>query len=188
MGARPCQKEAERLLKRVFDPSLVKTEWSVRNNATDVFASSNQSVYAPRLDVAVGPFNPTIVNIDEDVRAIHSFRSHSFVQRIINIGETQNGGHFSTNSNPRCLLGIEIEWKGSSKHILGDYTNASMMGLVGIVIGFSHSIEKIRRVGQYAKELRRLNKVPFELFANIVCLSDDEFIHILEDEVVQSTT
>ena len=35
------------------------------------------------------------------------------------------------NKNPRCLLSVEVEFSGSSKLIMGDFTNAGMMGHVG---------------------------------------------------------
>lgn len=186
MGAKPTQIQVTQLLRRVFPSSLICPEWSVRTGANDTFTKSNKSVYAPRLDIAVGPFNPTVENIGEDVRSIHSSSRHPLVQKIVRFGEEQNDGYFSLNNNPRCLLGIEIEWDGSSKHILGDYTNASMMGLIGVVIGFPKNLEKMQRVGQYARELRRLNKAPHDLFTNIVFFSADEFTRLLETEVRSS--
>lgn len=179
LGAGLYQKETKKLLEAIFAAGNVKSEWSVRTRATDTFKKSNRSVYAPRLDLAVGPFNSSIENVHQDLDRIIEASQHTLVQKIVREAATQNSSHFQVNRNPRCLLAIEIEWGGSSKHILGDYTNASMMGFIGIIIGFEKSITKIQRVGTYAKELQRLQKAPPDLFANVACFTADEFTNLL---------
>ena len=110
-------------LAALFDPGLVKLEWSVRKGAADVF--KDKASYAPRLDMAVGPFNLTIQNREKDANAIWNFR-HSLIESLEAEVSKQNNGGVYANRNPRCLLAIEVEHSTSSKHILGAITNASM--------------------------------------------------------------
>jgi len=56
MTATEYQRAAEAKLKRHF--ADVRLEWSVVKDATDALAA-DISRYAPRVDVAVGPFNTT---------------------------------------------------------------------------------------------------------------------------------
>lgn len=52
----------------MFAPDLVKPEWSVRTQATDdVYYKSS---HAPRLDLAVGPFNVTNGSKRDDLACI----------------------------------------------------------------------------------------------------------------------
>jgi hypothetical protein len=174
MSAVAFQKQAFDLLKRAFPPDRVSFEFSIGTAATDVFAGVKR--YLPRLDLAVGPFN---VSTQRDVnsRLIRAQRNHPLIQKIISHARRQNAGEFNENDNPRCLLAIEIEFSGSSKLILGDFTNASMMGLVGLVIGPSAGkyMQQIRRVAEYVLTLRRLEKAPEHLFTNVACMDENEF-------------
>lgn len=168
MLARVYQKKITTLLEEIFGSDLVIREWSVGKGATDAFLHAG--TYAPRLDIAVGPFN---INRDvgQNLAAIHAKTKHPLVGEL----KRQIG---ILNGNPRCLLAIEIEFSGSSKHILGDFTNASMMGLIGIVVGSSHNIEKICRVGEYAALLYSLGKAP-SLFKNVKVFQDSKFLEFI---------
>ena len=179
MGAEKSQKKAYILLSGIFGEDLVHSEFSIGTDATDVFAGKKR--YLPRLDLAVGPFN---VSTQKDVnsRMIRAASDHPLIVRIIDIARQQSGGNFTANVNPRCLLAIEIEFSGSSKHILGDFTNASMMGFVGLVIGPSDEeyMNKIRRVSEYVRTLRVLEKTPSNLFTNVACMDVDEFFDLCD--------
>ncbi len=56
MAASDYQRAVQVALRRHFDEVLL--EWSITREATDLLASDG-TVYAPRGDVAVGPFNTT---------------------------------------------------------------------------------------------------------------------------------
>jgi hypothetical protein len=123
--------------------------------------------YAPRVDIAVGPFNitrgrnskiPKTPIVPDKLRALFK--------------------DLDPNKNPRCLLAIEVIYSGSSKHVLGDILNASALGLYGLVIGLDTQMPKIRRIHEYLKTLADLEKIPW-LFQNVVAISTAEFDDLL---------
>lgn len=181
MSAAIYQKHIEVLLGRIFSAEMIKREWSIWDGARDGFRRTN-TTYAPRLDIAVGPFNTTTENRHADMTAIRDFNGHPLIASIIINGQDKNQ-NWQYNNNPRCLLAIEIEYSGSSKHILGDYTNASMMGHIGVVISSAENYEKINRVGEYVKTLRQLEKAPADLFCNTVHYRENEFEALLRRHV-----
>ncbi len=178
MSASIYQEHTKEILERLFSPELVEKEWSIWKDAKDRWR--NRQSYAPRLDIAVGPFNLTSENRHRDTTAIRGFERHPVISHLIEIGREQNNGDFNYNINPRCLLAIEIEFSGSSKHILGNFTNASMMGLIGLVIGPVEKYAKISRVGDYFRTVRELEKAPPELFSNTVHMECEEFSELLQ--------
>ena len=159
MLASEYQRLAEARLKRHFDD--VRVEWSVVRDASDAQQRDIRR-YAPRVDIAVGPFNTTPgpdSAIDE--RLLPRRLRQVFSQR-------------PRNPNPRCLLAIEVVFSGSSKHIMGDTLNAGALGLYGLVIGTEARMEKIQRIGKYLEVLADLEKLP-PMFRNVVSLSTSEF-------------
>jgi len=153
------QRATEVTLKRHF--ADVRIEWSVVKDARDALVADINR-YAPRVDIAVGPFNTTPgpdPRISEDLvpdrlRALFADRQQ--------------------NPNPRCLLAIEVIYGGSSKHILGDLLNAGALGLYGLAVGRDALMPKIRRIVEYLEVLAQLEKQPW-LFRNVVTLSTAEF-------------
>jgi hypothetical protein len=163
MSARDYQHATQALLRRHFDEVLL--EWSIVQGATDVLAP-DPGVYAPRVDIAVGPFNmapghdPAIAEslLPENLRELLRGRPN--------------------NPNPRCLLAIEVCYSGSSKHIMGDMLNAGSLGLYGLVVGTENNMPKIGRIRRYLEVLARLEKAPW-LFRNVVTLSTSELDRLL---------
>lgn len=184
MSATIYQSHVENLLKQIFPHENVKREWSIWNGAEDGFRRT-KTTYAPRLDIAVGRFNTTTENRHADTAAMRVFNEHPLIEAVILKGQEENQ-NWQYNSNPRCLLAIEIEYSGSSKHILGDYTNASMMGHIGVVVSFAGNYEKISRVGEYVKTLRQLEKASVDLFCNTVHYREDEFETLLRRHIPQN--
>jgi hypothetical protein len=176
MSGREIQGAICNALRVHFDPEQVVSEWSVRRGASDAFGDA--ATYAPRLDIAVGPFNTTFQNRHTDAVAIHNVR-HPVVERLRHAVWDQNQGGIYQNRNPRCLLAIEVENSTSSKHILGGITNASMLGLLGVIIGPATYIQKIRRIHTYACKLKKLEKAHDDMFGNVACLEDGEFLTLL---------
>lgn len=163
MSASAYQLTAQAALRRHFQD--VQLEWSVVKNATDAL-SANISVYAPRVDIAVGPFNVGSGRVSSIVGTSLPERLQALFSTVL------------PNPNPRCLLAIEVVYSGSSKHIMGDMLNASALGLYGLVVGHEARMQKIRRIGQYVERLAQLEKAP-PLFANLVSLSTAEFDALL---------
>jgi hypothetical protein len=163
MIASDYQRATETALKRYF--ADVRLEWSVVKDATDALAA-DLNRYAPRVDIAVGPFNTTPgpdTNICETL--LPSQLRELFADR-------------PPNRNPRCLLAIEVIFSGTSKHIMGDMLNASSLGLYGLIVGRDTQMPKIRRIGSYLELLVQLEKQP-PLFHNVVALGSSEFNALL---------
>jgi hypothetical protein len=176
MAGKEIQGAVYQALIEFFGPDLVKSEWSVRKGAADTFGDI--ASYAPRLDIAVGPFNTTFEDRNRDAEAIRNFR-HPLVERLKREVYDQNHGGIYDNSNPRCLVAIEIEHSTSSKHVLGAITNASMLGLLGVVVGSAEHIAKVRRIHAYARKLKEVEKAHDDMFGNVGCFEDNEFLGLL---------
>jgi hypothetical protein len=159
MSATDYQRTAETMLKHHF--SDVRLEWSVVKDAADAFAADINR-YAPRVDIAVGPFNIT------------SGPGPRIKKELLRGSLGQLFAKCPPNPNPRCLLAIEVVYSGSSKHMMGDITNASALGLYGLVVGTDAVMPKIRRIRKYLEVLADLEKLP-TLFRNVVALSTSEF-------------
>lgn len=156
MTASDYQRVTELTLGRHF--ADVRLEWSVVRDATDAF-TADLNRYAPRVDIAVGPFNTTPGPDRRICEALLPTRL-----RDVFTGR-------SPNPNPRCLLAIEVIYSGTSKHIMGDMLNAGALRLYGVVIGQDTQMAKIRRIQSYLEMLAQLQKLPW-LFRNVVALKD----------------
>ncbi len=178
MIAEIFQEQAFQFLRGVFGDKQVYKEFSIDTDATDVFGAD--AGYLPRLDLAVGPFNVT-PDRDGNTEKIRAAAACGFIEEIVKIAAHQNGD-FIQNKNPRCLLSIEVEFSGSSKLIMGDFTNAGMMGHVGLVIGPSEGdiMKRIICVQRYIQTLRHLGKADPTLFMNVACLDEKVFWQILK--------
>lgn len=185
MKASDIQPSVEAAMRRVFASDVVSNEWNSRAGAQDIFADLGS--YAPRPDIAVGPFNTTTVVAQEDADRIREIGSaRGFVKQVKQDIEAQWGGPCWENPNPRCLVAVEIEFSGSSKHVLGDYVNASKFGLVGIIIGppmrddlspkQRRMTEKIRRVGKFVRKLVEVKKAEPGFLGNVAVYDLDQFM------------
>ena len=166
MNASDYQRATEPALKRYF--ADVRLEWPVVKGATDAL-TADLNRYAPRVDIAVGPFNTTPgpdPNICETL--LPPQLRELFADR-------------APNPNPRCLLAIEVIFSGTSKHIMGDMLNASSLGLYGLVVGRDTQMPKVRRIGSYLDLLVQLEKQRL-LFDNVVALGTSEFDALLVEQ------
>jgi hypothetical protein len=177
MASKKIQEAIHRALADLFGADLVHSEWSVRKRAADTFREV--ASYAPRLDIAVGPFNTTREGRHRDADAICNFE-HPLVCRLKQEVAAQNHGSIYHNPNPRCLLAVEIEHSTSSKHVLGAITNASMLGLLGVLVGSAQHIKKVRRIHTYACKLKEVEKAHDDMFANVACFEDCDFLELLQ--------
>lgn len=107
-------------LKDIFGNQDIIKEWHVAKDSRDDFT---RELYCPRLDVAVGPFNidgQVDVNKARIRRRISSKRN--IIKAIFDVSENNNitfeAFKRNCNENPRCMIAIEIENSGSSKHML----------------------------------------------------------------------
>jgi len=178
MHARPYQEKVYRKLQEIFGQEMVGIEHSVRKDATDVFIKL--PIYSPRADVVVGPYNVDGDLIDENIENIRKEFDHPFIKKIVRDTCIER----DMNPNPRYLMAIEVEFSGSSKHIIGDFANASMLGAIGVVIGQQSNIKMIRRVEEYIKLVRskRVGKAPKDLFKNVVTFEATTFLELFESQ------
>lgn len=138
------QDKITKLLSKIFGELNVEKEWDVAKKSQDDFT---RSLYCPRIDIAVGPFNITmdVENNIEEINNAH-MKFHSFIEGLKIISGT---GLAAYNENPRCFMAIEIEKGRTRKHMLGDIINASSIGKIGIIVPWDdkayNAFERIKR-------------------------------------------
>jgi len=179
----PAERETERyqkattnLLKIIFGEPEVEDEWNVAKNSQDDFT---RRLYCPRIDIAVGPFNITrdVENGTNRINETHQM-FHEFVEGLRRISETYLEEY---NENPRCFLAIEIEKKGSRKHMIGDIINASSLGKIGIIIPWDDkSLKAFIRIKQYLDFIKTVKKTSHAP-KNLLIIKKDDFKQFLED-------
>ena len=169
MSAKDYQHEIKGKLEFHFGATVI-VEWPISKGATDLFAP-NKSRYSPRVDVAVNTVGTASGNhLDE----IANFWETKAPEKLKNQFR-QNWW----NNNPRCTLAIEVVFSGSPKQILGDITNASMMGFYGVVIPSPQMDAKVRRILEYVVAVKNAGKAPANLFQNVRVISQDEFVYLI---------
>lgn len=161
-NASAFQSFAKRSLDRTF--AEVTSEWRSSHDATDAL-SADVRRYAPRVDLAVGPFNTAPGRAGMSLDMMPESIRPWFAGLI-------------PNDNPRCLLAIEVVYSGSAKHMLGDLLNASALGLYGLVVCHEKVLAKVKRNRAYASELAKLGKIP-ALFRNVRVISFADFTGIV---------
>jgi hypothetical protein len=110
-------------------------------------------------------------------------KKHLFTQRLYiegNKGDTRGALDSLWNDLSRCYLAIEIEFSGSSKHILGSIINATTSGSIGIIVGNKSTIEKIKRNCNYFLILEGYERVKTNYLSNLWVFEDKEFLHFLK--------
>ena len=142
------------LLGQLFRKDNVIPEWDVAKNSMDAYT---RSLYCPRVDFAVGPFNID-ANVHQNQRLINEmYEKHMrFIEQLKSKSDKRSR-ELSLNKNPRCFLAIEIENKTSRKHRLGSLVNASVLGKVGIILAWNpkvfQSFVKILNYLEYAESV-----------------------------------
>jgi len=112
-------------------------------------------------------------------------RHRDFIDRMLRYSQQQgsnvDGFLENANANPRCFLAIEIENSGSSKHMLGNIANASIIGSVGVVIPFNHQKASLcKRIKKYVAFATRVGKIK-PIFGNILILDKEDFLRALDE-------
>lgn len=158
--------------------------------------------YSPRLDVAVGPFS-----IENGVQLIHEYdelfeNNTVFVAKLIkchlsnlyyinhdNPSEELDERvhqklyevrHFNYNS--RCFVAVEIENAVSRKHLMGGAINASVLGRIGIAVGYTDEMHNaFLNLYRYFSFLQSVDKPTFRT-NNLLVLSAEQLINICNEE------
>lgn len=157
---------------------VVKKEWNPAKDATDNY--NRQIQYTPLVDVAVGPFMINYVTPEEKEKFEEvNEANRALLELIIREGETFD--NFRFNENPRCLIAIEIETSGSKKHLVGDITNASILGKIGLIVPTNDkNYKSFKRIMEYLDFAQRNDKVSKNLFKNIVLIKSKNLIELLK--------
>ena len=179
MLTREYQNQLVTNLRNIFGNELVVPEWdSVR---ASLHSGDHKIVYAPRHDIAVGPFN-SLLNFDIGTDATKPMQSNPFTRRLYrDYLRERDTLRRCWNSLSRCYLAIEIEFSGSSKHLLGSMLNAVVSGSIGIVIVNETNIQKAIRMSNYLMRLEDFEKVKLNVLRNLIIFDRDDFLKLLLD-------
>lgn len=158
--------------------------------------------YSPIIDISVGPFSEIpgedlfneydhLVNFSD--KLINDLLQHlktnyeEFGKGVFDINERSIpkdyqsflSTHEDVNRNARCFMAIEVENRGSKKHLLGDILNVSISGRIGIVIGYKNNTFEscLRQLEYFAYALER-KKLKFNS-RNVIVLKPEQFEDIL---------
>ena len=170
-------------LKRIFGKNNVEQEWNAAKNSEDDFT---KELYCPRLDVAVGPFNIQRNVYEDSLRITRVLDANrNLVKRLWRASElkafTFDQFMHNKNKNPRCMLAIEIENSGSSKHMLGNIANVSILGSIGVVIPFNDKkLALCRRIKKYVTFATEVEKIK-DVFKNVLIIKKDKFLRAINE-------
>ena len=173
--------------KTIFGENEVEQEWNAAKNSEDDFT---RELYCPRLDMAVGPFNISR-NVYEDNLHISQVldANRNLIKKLWEASELK-GVAFARfmehkNGNPRCMLAIEIENSGSSKHMLGNIANVSILGAIGIVIPFNEKkLALCKRMKKYVTFATEVEKI-HDVFKNVLIVSKEKFRKVISETNMQ---
>lgn len=146
--------------------------------------------YSPRLDLAVGPFS-----VKDGVQLACQYRKleidhHEFLEMLWNCHAKNEDALeasddrsarnldevLSANRNARCFLAIEIENEVSRKHLMGGAVNATALGHIGILIGWTDAkVHAMFRVRRYLHFLQQVDK-PVMPVKNLLIISREQAI------------
>jgi hypothetical protein len=174
----------EEKLKSIFGRDVVKKEWDIAKDSQDDVR--RDKMYCPRIDVAVGPFNISGEIARDNQRILDAIDLHrDFIQKLVDRSETPVGDIDIflryKNSNPRCLLAIEIEKSGTRKHLLGDIANVSIIASIGIVVPLNKSkLNGFKGIKKYIEFAASVGKVDAS-FNNVLVISQDNFASIISE-------
>jgi hypothetical protein len=165
------------IFQNIFGEKNVEKEWdSVKY---DPHLSSHKTTYAPRHDIAVGPFND-YSDLDCGIDNTKCMQSHPLFKSLFR-DKFVAGCELKDvwNSFSRCFIAVEIEFNGTSKHIMGSIINASVSGSIGIVIGNRKNIQKIWRIYHYIGRLEELERLQLRTLGNLVIFEENEFLDLI---------
>ncbi len=176
--------------KPSFSPELVIPEWNVSKNSQDDF--NNDEYYAPRVDIAIGPFNINRELEQNNLAFDTSMTTYNALIKklydISHLGENLEYISFNDflrtlNHNPRCFIAIEIENTRDAKRSLGDIVNASVMGKIGIVIPIGEDKYRLFiKIKKYFHYLQQVGKLEGS-FRNVLIIEGHKLINAFSDDI-----
>ncbi|SMF78976.1 hypothetical protein SAMN05661091_1646 [Paenibacillus uliginis N3/975] len=165
----------------IFDREHIQIEWS---------ASIDQTIYSPRLDLAVGPFAYEESFVYSYNRLIRSELVSEFCRRLFrahlnNLGITSFDFNYDLeqklfmNLNSRCFISIEIENAVTQKHLIGGIINASALGRIAIMIPWNErQLRAFIRTLNYLEFLKNAEKNTLDT-TNIFIITKEQIEEIL---------
>ena len=185
MNTTEYQSQLIGLLKEIFGEEYVKREWD--SLKYDSHLSNHKSIYGPRIDIAVGPFNG-MVELDTMLDNTSVMKNHLLTRRIVKeIAWDDADFDKCWNDFSRCYLAIEIELgrskksSNSLKHLLGSIINASVTGSIGIVVTDKNTEKKVDRLYYYLLRLKGLGRLQINTLDNLIRIDKDAFLEIISD-------
>jgi hypothetical protein len=186
------QKTIYNHLTMIFGENNLRYEWDVSKESRDGLNRNlypDRELYCPRLDIAVGDFNID-GNVEYNDRKIKEAAElhKDLIHRLWENSESQvtpfDDFMCNRNNNPRCLLAIEIENSGSSKHMIGNIANVAIIGSMGIVIPFNHKkLLLCRRIKNYIQYVTRVKKIE-KVFQNVLIVEKDKFLECINHQKI----
>jgi GNAT superfamily N-acetyltransferase len=171
-SARKYQDQVTATLKEIFGNEMVKPEWD--SVTYDGHTSNHTLVYAPRVDIAVGPFN-SYADLDIGNDRTASMKKHFLVKKL----QERTGNTIVWNDCARCFLAVEIVFSGKSKYIAGDFLNATSTGSIAFVVAHKKVYEKVSRMLNYFHRLQEFERLHENGLQNLMLFRDDEFLEFL---------
>ncbi len=146
--------------------------------------SGTDGQYSPRLDLAVGPFAIGDLKLEKEYNKL-TYQHEEYLESLwrlhsSNVVRSDEGtpgllhAASTQNLNARCFLAIEIENRGSRKHILGGMLNAAALGRFGIMVGWTDdSVRMLIRARKYLTFLLEARK-PSLPVSNLLILKREQ--------------
>jgi len=165
MNVTEAQKKLTEFFAKKFGKVQAISEWPSNARAEDWLKFGN--IYAPRPDIAIGPFNIQEGSHTDKIDAMFC-QKRDFFRRL------DSSNDFDVNLNPRCLIAIEVENSNKGKHMIGNIINASLLGKVGIIItlrdDFYKDAERTYKYLEGASKRKKAGHYP----SNIVIMRYEE--------------
>jgi len=156
-----------------------------------------RKVYAPILDIAVGPyaiengtdFSGAYIMMSKKMQSIietwksASDNNYKLYVRDILRAEPEIYSQdliYSSNNNPRCFIAIEIENTNSKKHQMGSIINLAALGHVGIFVAWQDAaLRTAMRMREYFDLLKGYGKPSFNI-NNVIIISKEQLLDSLK--------
>ncbi len=152
----------------------------------------NQEMYSPHIDVAVCPLETGAghrnIEFDRLMDQSRQFINEIVKKHVDNIRKSDD--HDSTlsfeqlklkNRNARCLLAIEIENRGSRKHIMGGAINAASLGRIGIAVAWTpKKLEAFIKLHRYLRFLSSDGNITFDT-TNLLILDHEQLRQAIQN-------
>ncbi len=180
MTVEEYQELLEEKCHQIFKQIQLEKEWSI--------SLGREDIYAPRLDLAVGPFSYgtkklgnkfDLMMTDYEVYINEFIKFHNINIEKSNLPKADFQKIKDNNINARCFLAIEIENKVGQKHLIGGAINACSMGRIGLFIGWNERTYKYMiRLLKYLFFLKEFKNIDFPI-SNLLVLNKDQLDYVL---------